>query len=53
MKGRKDWAEMSTEKAREILKTHTPVPLSDAAAATLTEIRREAETKLMGHHFTP
>ena len=52
VKGRKDWAEMSTEKAREILKTHTPVPLSDAAAATLTEIRREAETKLMGHHFT-
>jgi trimethylamine--corrinoid protein Co-methyltransferase len=51
MKGRKDWAEMSTEKAREILKTHTPAPLSDTAAATLTEIRREAETKLKDHYF--
>jgi len=52
MKGRKDWAEMSTEMAREILKTHTPAPLSDTAAATLTEIRREAETKLKDHYFT-
>ena len=51
MKGRKDWAEMSTEKAREILKTHRPVPLSDATAATLSEIRREAATKLKDHHF--
>jgi trimethylamine--corrinoid protein Co-methyltransferase len=52
MKGGKDWAAMSTEKAREILKAHTPAPLSDAAAATLTEIRREAETKLKNHYFT-
>jgi len=51
MKGRKDWAEMSTEKVREILKTRAPAPLSDAAAATLAEIRREAETKLKDHHF--
>ena len=51
MKGRKDWAAMSTEKAREILKTHTPAPLSGAVAATLTEIRREAEIKLKDHHF--
>jgi trimethylamine--corrinoid protein Co-methyltransferase len=51
MKGRKDWAEMSTAKAREILKTHAPAPLSDTAAATLAEIRREAETKLKDHHF--
>jgi trimethylamine--corrinoid protein Co-methyltransferase len=52
MKGCKDWAEMSTQKAREILKTHTPAPLSDAAASTLTEIRREAEAKLKDHSFT-
>ena len=51
MKGSKDWSEMSTEKAREILKNHTPAPLSDATKATLTEIRREAETKLKDHYF--
>jgi len=51
MKGRKDWATMSTEKARELLKTHTPAPLGEATAATLTEIRREAATKLKDHHF--
>ena len=51
MKGRKDWAEMCTEKAREILKTHAPEPLTDAAASELTEIRREAEAKLKVHHF--
>jgi trimethylamine:corrinoid methyltransferase-like protein len=52
MKGGKDWAEMCTAKARDILKTHTPAPLSDAAADALTEIRREAEIKLKDHHFT-
>ena len=51
MKGRKDWAEMCTEKAREILKTHTPEPLPDAATSELTEIRREAEARLKDHHF--
>ena len=51
MKGGKDWAATCTEKAREILKTHTPVPLSDAAASTLAEIRREAEAKLKEHQF--
>ena len=51
MKGRKDWAEMCTEKAREILKTHTPAPLSDVAATTLTAIREEAATKLKDHQF--
>ena len=51
-KGRKDWAEMATEKAREILRTHTPAPLSHTTAATLIEIRKEAETKLKGHYFT-
>ena len=51
-KGRKDWAAMCTEKARDILKTHTPAPLSNAAASTLSEIRREATTKLKDHHFT-
>jgi len=51
MKGRKDWAAMCTEKAREILKTHTPAPLSDAAASTLAEIRREAAAKLEDLHF--
>ena len=52
MKGRKDWGEMCTEKARDILKTHTPAPLSDAAADALIEIRREAATQLKDHHFT-
>ena len=51
MKGSKDWAEMSTTKARDILKTHAPEPLSDTAATTLAEIRREAEIKLKGHYF--
>ncbi len=51
MKGRKDWAEISTEKAREILKTHTPEPLSDASRNTLDEIRKDAEAKLKDHHF--
>jgi trimethylamine--corrinoid protein Co-methyltransferase len=50
-KGGKDWGETCTEKAREILKTHTPAPLSDAAAATLSEIRSEAEAKLKDHQF--
>ena len=51
MKGGKDWAETCTEKAREILQFHTPAPLGDAAAATLSEIRREAEAKLKDHEF--
>ena len=51
MKGRKDWAETSTEKARVILKIHTPEPLSDAARNTLDEIRKEAGAKLKDHHF--
>jgi trimethylamine--corrinoid protein Co-methyltransferase len=50
-KGGKDWAETCTEKAREILKTHTPEPLSDAATDTIAEIRREAEAKLKDHQF--
>ena len=50
-KGGKDWAETCTEKAREILKTHTPEPLSDAAADTIAEIHREAEAKLKGIKF--
>jgi len=51
LKGRKDWAAVCTDKARDILNTHTPVPLSDSAASTLSEIRREAEKKLKDHHF--
>jgi trimethylamine--corrinoid protein Co-methyltransferase len=51
MQGRKDWAELSTAKARELLKTHAPEPLSDMAAAALAEIRREAESKLKDHYF--
>ena len=51
MKGRKDWAELCTQKARDIFKTHTAEPLSDAAASTLSEIRQEAEAKLKDHHF--
>ena len=50
-KGGKDWAQTCTEKAREILQFHTPAPLGDAAAAALSEIRREAEAKLKGHEF--
>jgi len=51
MKGGKDWAETCTEKAREILKTHTPKPLSDTAADTMAEIHREAEAKLKDLKF--
>jgi trimethylamine--corrinoid protein Co-methyltransferase len=51
MKGGKDWAETCTEKAREILRVHSPTPLSDAAAATLNDIRSEAEAKLKDHEF--
>ena len=50
-KGGKDWAETCTEKAREILQVHAPAPLSDAAVATLGDIRKEAEAKLKGHEF--
>jgi trimethylamine--corrinoid protein Co-methyltransferase len=50
-KGRKDWAETCTAKAREILNTHTPAPLSVAAADTIADIRREAEAKLKDHQF--
>lgn len=51
MKGGRDWGKTCTEKAREILQTHTPAPLSEAAAATLNEIRSEAEVKLKGIEF--
>lgn len=37
-KGGKDWAQACIEKARDILNTHTPAPLSGAAAATLSLI---------------
>jgi trimethylamine--corrinoid protein Co-methyltransferase len=50
-KGGKDWAETCTEKAREILQIHTPAPLSDEAADTIAEIRREAEAKLKDLQF--
>ena len=50
-KGRKDWAEMATEKARDILRTHTPAPLDNTTTAALIEIRKEAETKLKDHYF--
>jgi trimethylamine:corrinoid methyltransferase-like protein len=51
MKGGKDWAEACTEKPREILKTRTPEPLSEAVADTISEIRREAAAKLKDHPF--
>jgi len=51
MKGGRDWGETCTEKAREILRTHTPAPLSETAVAALGEIRSEAEVKLKGHEF--
>jgi trimethylamine--corrinoid protein Co-methyltransferase len=51
MKGGKDWASASTEKAREILKTHAPAPLSTAARETIAEIRREAAAVLKDHRF--
>lgn len=50
-KGGKDWADACTEKARDILQTHTPAPLSEATAATFSDIRREAEAKLKDHEF--
>lgn len=51
MKGSKDWAEACTEKARDTLKNHEPVPLSDAVCDTLEEIRKEAEVKLKDRSF--
>jgi len=50
-KGRQDWAARCMQKARELLQSHSPVPLNDTAAAALAEIRREAEAKLKDHHF--
>lgn len=50
-KGRKDWGETSTEKAREILKTHAPAPLDDGVRDVLDGIRGEAAAKLKDHHF--
>ncbi len=51
LKGRPDWAGASTRKAREILKSHAPAPLSDAAREAIDEIRREAEAALRDHRF--
>ena len=50
-KGSKTWAEKSVEKARRILRTHAPAPLSQDAAKALADLREEAAVKLEGHRF--
>jgi trimethylamine--corrinoid protein Co-methyltransferase len=50
-KGKKDWGQMVTDKAREILKTHEPVPLHPDVRKTLEEIRSKAEATLKHKDF--
>ena len=42
-RGGKDLGEAATEKARELLKTHKPAPLSDSVLNTLKDIIKSAE----------
>ena len=45
------WGTAATEKAREILNSHSPVPLSDATRHTLDEIHQAAKAQLKDHRF--
>ena len=45
-KGGKNWGEVSTEKAVEILKNHQPQPLPEDVQNALEAIRSEAEADL-------
>ncbi len=50
-KGKKDWGQMATEKAREILKTHEPAPLHADVRKALEEIRTKAEATVQHKNF--
>lgn len=50
-KGSKNWGQLATEKAREILKTHEPFPLHADVQKTLEEIRAKAEATLNHKNF--
>jgi trimethylamine--corrinoid protein Co-methyltransferase len=50
-KGKKDWGQMVTDKARKILKTHAPTPLHADVSKTLKEIRSKAEATLKHKNF--
>ncbi|MCP4693615.1 MAG: trimethylamine methyltransferase [Desulfobacterales bacterium] len=50
-KGGRTWADVSTQKAIDILNTHQPPPLSDDARTALEEIRRKSEVALENKHF--
>ena len=50
-KGGKNWGELSTEKAVEILKNHQPQPLPEDVQNALEAIRSEAEADLNDKHF--
>ena len=50
-KGGKNWGEVSTEKAVEILKNHQPQPLPEDVQNALEAIRSEAEADLNDKHF--
>jgi trimethylamine--corrinoid protein Co-methyltransferase len=52
MKGRQDWAQIATAKARSILETHAPVPLSVDAQQELNAIRQKGADTLLDIHFT-
>jgi len=52
MKGRQDWAQTATAKARSILETHAPVPLSVDAQQALQDIRQKGADTMQDIHFT-
>ena len=52
MKGRQDWAQIATAKARSILETHAPVPLSVDAQQELNAIRQKGAGTLQDIHFS-
>jgi trimethylamine:corrinoid methyltransferase-like protein len=50
-KGSKSYGETVTQKAIEILETHTPEPLPDDVCKALDEITKRAEKTLTEKHF--
>jgi len=47
--GAKSLRQRANAKAREILKTHKPEPLSDDVKEKIREIIKKAEKELVGH----
>jgi trimethylamine--corrinoid protein Co-methyltransferase len=50
-KGKKDWGQMATDRAREILITHEPAPLHEDVRKALDEILSKAEATLKDKDF--